>query len=311
MNQYFRRLCLALIVLAASMTMLVVPAVAHAPSGAIFTTLADGSEVNLNLFPSKEAVYLDGGPGPGAPIDAAGLDDGTYVFQITIPSGKLLLSTDKGRCRQFTVLGGIITSVVNQPDNCQHKTGLDVDHNATTVQMMPYNDTTNKGGVYKAWVVRVEDYIMGCQLLGVPTGQELEVVDCGFNSGNDHGFIPAHCKTDNFKIKTTIDREIDTKFVNENGQPMDGFAVTWIDTIGGSNRKWSYFQPSFGEHIAHIEAVEDGIHSVRFDDQPGCKVSWIDFQNSTYGGPQTMQVEIKPGNKDLSVYFTVHCITTP
>ena len=311
MNQYLRRLCLALLVLAASMTVLVVPAVAHAPSGAIFTTLADGSEVNLNLFPSKEAVYLDGGPGPGAPIDAAGLDDGTYVFQITIPSGKLLLSTDKGRCRQFTVLGGIITGVVNQPDNCQHNTGLDVDHNATTVQMMPYNDTTNKGGVYKAWVVRVEDYIMGCQLLGVPAGQELEVVDCGFNAGNDHGFIPAHCKTDNFKIKTSIDREIDTKFVNENGQPMDGFAVTWIDTLGGSNRKWSYFQPNFGEHIAHIEAVEDGIHSVRFDDQPGCKVSWIDFQNSTYGGPQTMQVEIKPGNKDLSVYFTVHCITAP
>ena len=42
-------------------------ALAHAPSRAIFTTLADGSEVNLNQFPSKEAVYLDGGPGPGAP----------------------------------------------------------------------------------------------------------------------------------------------------------------------------------------------------------------------------------------------------
>src|SRR5262245_24922503 len=30
--------------------------------GAIFTTLANGSEVNFNIFPSKDAVYLDGGP---------------------------------------------------------------------------------------------------------------------------------------------------------------------------------------------------------------------------------------------------------
>src|SRR5215510_11008910 len=167
MNSYVRRICLVVLLLVSGMTFMVISAKAHAPSGAIFTTLSDGSEVNLNLFPSKDAVYLDGGPGPGAPATAAGLDDGTYVFQITIPPGKLLLSTDKGRCRQFTVKGGIITGVVNQPDNCQHKTDLDIDHNATTVQMMPYNDTTNNGGVYKAWATRVENYIAGCDLLGV------------------------------------------------------------------------------------------------------------------------------------------------
>src|SRR5512136_1499488 len=70
---------------------------AIAPSGAIFTTLSDGSEVNLNQFPSKEDVYLDGGPGPGAPQHAAGLDNGIYVFQVTDPSGKVLLSTDAAR----------------------------------------------------------------------------------------------------------------------------------------------------------------------------------------------------------------------
>ena len=48
-------------------------AMAHAPSGAIFTTVADGSEVNANIYASKELVYLDGGPGPGAPQGAAGL----------------------------------------------------------------------------------------------------------------------------------------------------------------------------------------------------------------------------------------------
>src|SRR5258706_142241 len=101
---------------------------AHAPSGALFTTVADGSEVNANIYASKDLVYLDGGPGPGAPQGAAGLDDDTYVFQVTEPNGRTLLSQDAAKCRQFTVSGGIITAVV--VTGCQHVTGVDVDHNA-------------------------------------------------------------------------------------------------------------------------------------------------------------------------------------
>src|SRR6266542_4165096 len=99
-------------VVASMVVGLALPAITsdHAPSGAIFTTVADGSEVNLNQFPAKEAVYLDGGP--GAPATAAGLDDGSYVFQVTDPPGKRLLSTDAARCRQFTVSGGLIIAVV-------------------------------------------------------------------------------------------------------------------------------------------------------------------------------------------------------
>ena len=107
---------------------------ADASSGAIFTTVSDGSEVNFNIYPSKDAVYLDGGPGPGAPQTAAGLDDGTYVFQVTDPSGKTLLSTDPMSCRQFIVSGGIITSVAPS-GGCAHVTGMDVDHGALTVQL--------------------------------------------------------------------------------------------------------------------------------------------------------------------------------
>src|SRR2546425_3963715 len=131
---------------------------ASAPSGAIFTTLVDGSEVNYNIYQAKEDVYLDGGPGPGAPQTAAGLDDGTYVFQVTDPPGKTLLSTDPARCRQFTVANGVITGVVAQPNGCQHATGTDIDHNATTVQLVPFKDTGNPGGVYKVWVTFLEDY---------------------------------------------------------------------------------------------------------------------------------------------------------
>src|SRR5262250_3328910 len=78
---------------------------ASAPSGAIFTTVVDGTEVNFNIYDAKEDVYLDGGPGPGAPQSAAGLDDGTYVFQVTEPSGRTLLSQDPAKCRQFNVSG--------------------------------------------------------------------------------------------------------------------------------------------------------------------------------------------------------------
>ena len=125
------------------------PAAAHAPSGAIFTTVADGSEVNFNRYPSKDAVYLDGGPGPGAPQGAAGLDDGLYYFQVTDPSGKTLLSQDPVECRQFSVTGGVITAVTGP---CPHATGFDMEHDAVTVQLMPYADTPNRGGEYKVWV---------------------------------------------------------------------------------------------------------------------------------------------------------------
>src|SRR5436309_2553738 len=172
------------------------------PSGAIFTTVANGSEVNFNIYPSKEAVYLDGGPGPGAPQTAAGLDDGIYVFQVTDPSGKTLLSTDAAQCRQFTVSGGIIVDVIpSEAAGCAHNTGIDIDHGAITVQLFPYDDTPNPGGVYKAWVTPVGDY--ACF-------PDLTQVNC--SAGGKHGFIPSHSKTDNFKVKLVPIREIDTWF---------------------------------------------------------------------------------------------------
>ncbi|HEX7858769.1 MAG TPA: hypothetical protein VF773_00425 [Verrucomicrobiae bacterium] len=280
-------------------------AFAHAPSGAIFTTLSDGSEVNFNQYPSKEAVYLDGGPGPGAPQHAAGLDDGTYVFQVTDPSGKVLLSTDVARARQFTVANGVISGVVPNPG--QHLTGVDIDHNATTVQLMPYNDTPNNGGVYKVWVTRVEDYLLGCQELGVANG--LDVVDPGQKGGNRHGFIPAHSKTDNFKVKKSAIIEIDTRFYNAaTGEILDGLGVTWTDTLGASNKKFSYYAPNLMVfHEAHVEAVEPGVHAINIENGPGYTVNHVHLPDGTVvNGPTTVYVNI-PNNtrKDLTIFIDV------
>src|SRR6185503_13295567 len=74
-------------------------------SGAIYTSLGDGTVVNQNLYASKPLVYLNGGPqndnGPGLP-------SGIYYFQVTDPSGANLLSQDNAVCRQLQVIGGVI-----------------------------------------------------------------------------------------------------------------------------------------------------------------------------------------------------------
>jgi hypothetical protein len=291
------------------------PAFAHAPSGAIFTTLPNGSEVNFNIYPSKESVYLDGGPGPGAPQTAAGLDDGTYVFQVTDPSGKVLLSMDPARCRQFTVSSGVINAVL--VTGCEHQTGFDLDHGATTVQLMPYLDTPNKGGEYKAWVVELSDFLKGCEEFGVQDG--LDVVDCGHEGGNAHGFVGGHHKTDNFKVNAGLPREIDARFFDSNGNKLLGLGITWFDTLGGQNKKWSYNKPElnvFGE--AHVEFVEVGNHQIVVTDQPGCTVQDIHLTRSTPKskttshvgfGPQTVWVRVsqRDTREDTTYFVDVNC----
>jgi hypothetical protein len=119
------------------------------------------------------------------------LDDGVYVFQVTDPSGKTLLSSDTAANRRFTVTDGVISTVA--PGT--HVFGHDVDHDATTVQLMPYKDTPNNGGVYKVWVVREEDFALGVAEFGLTLQQGLAKVDVGLKGNNKHGFIPSHCKT--------------------------------------------------------------------------------------------------------------------
>lgn len=281
---------------------------AHAPSGAIFTTLSDGSEVNLNIFPSKEAVYLDGGPGPGAPQDSAGLDDGTYVFQVTDPSGKTLLSTDAAACRRFTVSAGVITGVVGAL-GCEHATGVDLDHAATTVQLFPYLDTPNPGRVYKVWATRVEDYLLGCEALGESDG--LSRVDCGHRAGVAvHGFIPSHSKTDNFKVGGSGAQEIDTKFYPQGSNvALDGMGVTWTDALGATNEKWSYYAPGIRViHEAHVEAVTAGTHRIAIRDQPGCRVGSVRLDGTWLGsGPRDVSVRVANTQNEFAINIRVQC----
>jgi hypothetical protein len=179
-------------------------AYAAAPlQGAIFTTLVDGSIVNANTqYISKCAVYLDGGPGPNAPANAAGLRAGDYFFQVTDPSGQVLLSTDLVSNRRFRVSAAGVITAYTGTGGPPHLVGIDRDHpelGGITISLAntdcpnDFRDTPNQGGVYKVWVTPVESFV------GDPTK-----VDNVCGNGCSHGFVSSTSKSDNFKVQATV-----------------------------------------------------------------------------------------------------------
>lgn len=142
-------------------------------SGAIFTTDKDGTKTNKGVYAVKETVYLNGGP-TNQNCGQAGLPDGDYYFQVTDPSGNVLLSQDTVSERQVRVQGGVIsqylgTTHVTSAGTCQ----------AVTVALAPFNDTANPGGEYKVWMTSVAAYADG---------------------QGSFGFRPGDSKTDNFNV---------------------------------------------------------------------------------------------------------------
>lgn len=117
--------------------------------GAVYTTDMTATVVNENVHYALDTdVYLSGGPQNKR---AAGLPDGTYYFQVTDPSGKVLLSTDDAVCRQLMVVGGRVAGATGP---CPHFNGAFNPANGTTpVQLAPFSATPNPGGVYKAWLI--------------------------------------------------------------------------------------------------------------------------------------------------------------
>src|SRR3954452_16795584 len=123
---------------------------------------ATDDPTNCNIYSAKEDVWLSGLP--------TSLKDGTYFLAVLDPGGQndpndgspALLSTDSQAARTFTLSNGQITTAsTHQVFN-------------NRVQLAPYADTPNPGGVYILAV---------CAYTGSP-------VD------------PSFCKFDAFKVKT-------------------------------------------------------------------------------------------------------------
>ena len=152
---------------------------ALALTGAVYTSNFDGSIINENVgYPTKQDVYLTGGPCNGGSHLAAG----SYYYEITSPNG-VLLSSDAIGLRKVTVASDFIqssTGHVTNPVNCTPPvTGI-------TVQLYPFDDTPNPGGEYKLTVAEAAS-VEAC---------------AGFDAASDTFEIctQADQKSDNFKV---------------------------------------------------------------------------------------------------------------
>lgn len=159
------------------------PVAADAITGAIYTSLSGGATVNGNNYDYKAEVYLNGGPN-NAQCNSGALPPGDYYFQVTSPDGATLLSSDGIAAREFAVSGGVISANLGSHASVAN-TGL---CGGIAIQLIPYADTPNSGGVYKVWVTRVSDFADACGT----------TPDCGLD-----GFVPGHTKTDNFRVAET------------------------------------------------------------------------------------------------------------
>lgn len=183
---------------------------------------------------------------PDNPKDAALLRPGPgwYFYQVTDPSGKDLLSSDPVWCRLVYVdgrfvdvpdnademraaledalglnpgdvspgeAGGSFTKSGNSwsydPNgDCSHDFGGPFAAGDIAVQLYPYDNTPNKGGVYKAWVTPVVDYTCDIfyadDLDGAPaTGPNAAAINAENCGAQWHGFVGSQVKTDNYKVK--------------------------------------------------------------------------------------------------------------
>jgi hypothetical protein len=229
-----------------------------AVNGAIYTTTPTGTTVNGNIYASKDLVYLSGGP---QNMKDPGLSPspGFYYFQVTDPSGSVLLSTDDITCRVVWVNNGRVAGIPGTGGSdptaggygnpaCYHTNGtLDDANGALPVQLcsasgcpsgpppgtsaLSYYDTPNPGGEYKAWMTPVGDYSGGTNNCSQPSSHQ------------SFGFCDSDSKTDNFKVKpANVTSIVACKFIDVDGDhtydPLKGdyFVAGWpfTATVNGT-----------------------------------------------------------------------------
>lgn len=207
--------------------------------GAIYTSIDDSTVTNLNAYEDREDVYLNGGP--QGMHDAGLTPDGYYYYQVTDPSGVVLLSTDDITCRVLVVSGGHVIGAPDTGDDaggygdpsCYHPNGLlNPANGSIAVKLMPYLLTPNGGGEYKVWLTPVASYVDGVQVLS-----------CGKQGSPKFGFCDGHSKTDTFKVKIASLAYVTVcKFNDANangaqdaGEPMIAhWPITATGVLGGT-----------------------------------------------------------------------------
>jgi hypothetical protein len=158
----------------------------------------NGNEaVNCNIYDGKQYVWLNGGPVQGQ------LDNGTYVFAVLVPGGQGG-NENPNDCttNNLSDLTPCDTSSTGAGDTWTHRVFSISDHVMTypaagypgghdfsnnEIRLMPYDDTTNPGGVY----------IMAICSLVDATNADLSADEATAPPGVD----ASDCKYDAFKVQ--------------------------------------------------------------------------------------------------------------
>jgi len=120
-------------------------------NGALQTTLSDGTVVNYNTGHACDEVYITGGP--QNQNDLGIVPSGTYYVRVTDPAGKTDLSAISPGTGDFTVVVAPNSNNKGVITGGTHPTGsTDSQSGETTVQLWPFAQTPNNGGVYKVWI---------------------------------------------------------------------------------------------------------------------------------------------------------------
>lgn len=128
-------------------------------TGVIFTTTAHGLMVNGNLYANWCDVYLNAGQAPNQACAATGLPEDTYYFQVTDPTGSVLLSSDPIARRMVRAeQGWLVEYLGGASQGCDHQTGSGKCPGAINVQLMPFNGTPDPNGACKVWLTPVSAY---------------------------------------------------------------------------------------------------------------------------------------------------------
>lgn len=234
-------------------------------NGALQTTTISGTTVNGNIYLSKDAVYISGGP-QNKNDNGLAPAPGFYYFQVTDPSGAVLLSLDDISCRIVYVNNsggpGVVDGIPGTDgsdatagglgnQNCYHSVGArNMSNGVLPVELcsapgqggcpsgpppgiltpsnaLSYYDTPNPGGEYKVWITPVGNYN-----------------NCSNPKSNiTFGFCDSDSKTDNFKVKpANVTAIVTCKFIDVDGnstydpQNGDSFIAGWpfTATVNGS-----------------------------------------------------------------------------
>lgn len=163
-------------------------------SGKVYTSLpCNVSNSNHNIYDDPCSVFLSAGPSvQGNCGTGSGLPDGDYFFQVTDPSGTVLLSTDPiDPNRRVRITNGLMSNYLGVSGSCVHE--VDDETNCgihafcpgqISVQLMPFSPTPNSGGEYKVWLTPV-----GCY--------DASNAD---NPKKNFGFVTSKSATDNYKV---------------------------------------------------------------------------------------------------------------